>query len=64
MVRVWPRSVPEMFAFPVLEDVWGTIAKRSSFKLCCNRCGMQPAGLLCRFAHACCPSTSPQPRPY
>ncbi|PNW72005.1 hypothetical protein CHLRE_16g686400v5 [Chlamydomonas reinhardtii] len=31
------NSVPEMFAFPVLEDIWSTIAARSNFKLCCNR---------------------------
>ncbi len=31
------RSVPEMFAFPVLEEVWSTIAEKSNFTLCCNR---------------------------
>ncbi|GLC40783.1 hypothetical protein PLESTB_000023200 [Pleodorina starrii] len=31
------NSVPEMFAFPVLEEVWSTIARRSNFQLCCNR---------------------------
>ncbi|EFJ42401.1 hypothetical protein VOLCADRAFT_107244 [Volvox carteri f. nagariensis] len=31
------NSVPEMFAFPVLEEVWTTIARKSNFKLCCDR---------------------------
>ncbi|PNH12817.1 hypothetical protein TSOC_000181 [Tetrabaena socialis] len=31
------NSVPEMFAFPVLEEVWATIARKSDFKLCCSR---------------------------
>ncbi|GIL79652.1 hypothetical protein Vretimale_12249 [Volvox reticuliferus] len=31
------NSVPEMFAFPVLEDIWTTIARKSNFKLCCSR---------------------------
>jgi len=31
------NSVPEMFAFPVLQDVFTTIAKGSNYKLHCNR---------------------------
>ncbi|GLI68131.1 hypothetical protein VaNZ11_012449 [Volvox africanus] len=31
------NSVPEMFAFPVLEDIWTTISRKSNFKLFCSR---------------------------